>query len=355
VRSKWGKLVAVLLAIAVVASLAVGCAAKPAETPAPAETPKTDVKAAMVTDTAGLGDKSFNDLAWSGFDQAKTEFGVQTKALQSMQPADYEKNLVDGATAGYNPVVAVGFLLGDTVKKVAPQYPDTVFVGIDQFFDPTIPNVIGVTFKEQDAAYLAGVLAGNLTSMTDVDSRINDQLTVGFVGGMSSVPPVVRFYLGYEAGAKKANPNIKVLKAYTEDFEDQLKGKEAALAQIEQGADIIFAAAGKAGIGAFDACKEKNKLFIGVDSDQFLTLSNPGDVIVTSAIKKVDVPAYEAIKLQVDGTLKGGENRQYGLVEDAVGLAPYHDWDTKLPQSVKDAVDAARTEVVEGTVVVPSE
>ncbi len=350
-RSRFSKVVALLLAIALLATLVVGCGEDTTDTGG--EEPKTDVKAAMVTDTAGLGDKSFNDLAWSGFERAKTDFGVETKALQSMQAADYEKNLTDGASAGYNPVIGVGYLLTESITKVAPTYPDVTFIGIDCFFDPTAPNVTGITFKEQDAAYLAGVLAGTLTSMTDVDSRINDQLVLGFVGGMSSVPPVVRFFIGYEAGAKKANPQVKVLKAYTEDFEDQIKGKEAALAQIEQGADIIFAAAGKAGIGAFDACKEKGKLFIGVDSDQFLTLTNPGDTIITSAIKKVDVPVYEAIKLQTEGTLKGGENKQYGIAEDAVGLAPYHDWDSKVPQSVKDAVDVAQKEVLDGTVVVP--
>jgi len=351
VTVRWRSLVALALALVLITSFVVGCGNE--DTSDTGGTTTTEVKAAMVTDTAGLGDKSFNDLAWSGFEKAKADLGVTTKALQSMQAADYEKNLVDAATAGYNPVVAVGFLLGDSVSKVSTSYPDVTFVGIDQYFDPPIDNVVGVTFKEQDAAYLAGVLAGMLTTMTDVDSRINDKLTVGFVGGMSSVPPVVRFYLGYAAGVKKTNPNIQVLKAYTEDFEDQLKGKEAALAQIEQGADIIFAAAGKAGIGAFDACKEKGALFIGVDSDQYLTLSSPGDVIITSAIKKVDVPVYAAIKAQVDGTLTGGTNKLYGIAENAVGLAPYHEWDAKVPQSVKDAVDAAKKEVADGTVVVP--
>jgi len=348
---RWRSLVALGLALVLVGAFLVGCGSE--ETTDGDGDKTTEVKAAMVTDTAGLGDKSFNDLAWSGFQRAEKDLGVTIKALQSMQPADYEKNLVDAATAGYNPVVAVGFLLGDSVSKVSTAYPDVTFVGIDQFFDPAPDNVVGITFKEQDAAYLAGILAGMLTTMTDVDSRINADLKVGFVGGMSSVPPVVRFYLGYAAGVKKINPNIQVFKAYTEDFEDQLKGKEAALAQIEQGADIIFAAAGKAGIGAFDACKEKGKLFIGVDSDQYLTLTSPGDTIITSAIKKVDVPVYDAIKAQLDGTVTGGTNKQYGIVEDAVGLADYHEWATKLPQSVKDAVDAAAKEVAAGTVVVP--
>jgi basic membrane protein A len=353
VRSRYGKLVALLLAVAMLATLAVGCAKKE-ETPADSGAPTSDVKTAMVTDIGGLGDKSFNDGSYLGLQNAEKDFGVTIKVLESKEAVDYEPNISQLASAGYNPIFAVGFLMQDTVSKMATAFPDVTFAAIDCFFDPTISNVVGLNFKEQEAAYLAGVLAGSLTTLTDADPRINDKLTVGFVGGME-IPPVQRFLAGFKAGVAKANPNVNVLVNYTGTFTDQQKGKEAALAMIEQGADIVFAAAGSTGVGSFTACQEKNALFIGVDVDQYNTLTNPGDTIVTSAIKRVDIATYATVKAAVEGKLTGGDNKLYGLADDGVGLAPYHDWDSKLPQAVKDAVEAAKTEVVAGTVVVPSE
>jgi basic membrane protein A len=247
----------------------------------------------------------------------------------------------------------VGFLMTDTVTKVSTATPDVIFGGIDEFFTPTIPNVIGITFKEAEAGYLAGVLAGSLTSQTTVDPRINDKLILGFVGGME-IPPVQAYQAGFIAGAKKANPAVEVKSIYTGSFTDQQKGFEAGKALIEQGADIVFAAAGQTGLGTAKACQENKALFIGVDSDQFLTIPAIGDTIITSAIKKIDVAVFETIKQAVDGTLKGGVNEALGIKEDAVGLAPYHDWDAKIPAETKAQVDAAKAEIAAGTVTVPS-
>jgi len=352
VRSRFTRFVALLLAFALLATLAVGCAKK--DTTDNGGGPKSDVKAAMVTDIGGLGDKSFNDISWDGLKRAEKELGVTVKVLESKEAVDYEPNLTQLAEAGYNPVFAVGFLMQDTLSKVATAYPDVIWGGIDVAYDPPISNVAAFTFKEQEAAYLAGIVAGMLTSMTDVDPRINDKLVVGFVGGVE-IPPVQRFLVGFKAGVAKANPNVEVKSVYTGTFTDTQKGKEAALGMIEGGADIVFAAAGLTGEGSFAAAQEKNVLFIGVDKDQYFTLTNPGDTIVTSAVKKVDEAVFEIVKRQVDGTLKGGTNDVFGLKEDAVGLAPYHDWDSKMPQAIKDAVAKAEQEVRDGTVTVPSE
>jgi len=352
VRSKWGKLVALFLAVIVVASLGVGCS-KPAEPAQPAaETPKTDVKAAMVTDVGGLGDKSFNDLSYAGLQKAQSELGVEIKVLESKEPTDYESNLTQLATAGYNPIFAVGFLMTDTVAKVAPQFADVNFGGIDIFFDPIPPNVIGLNFKEQEAGYLAGVVAGKLTTMTDVDPRINDKKVIGFVGGME-IPPVQKFEAGFIAGAKSVLPDVEVKSVYTGSFTDAQKGIEAGKALMEQGADIVFAAAGGTGNGTAKAAQDNKALFIGVDSDQFNTIPGIGDTILTSAIKRVDNAVYLTVKEAVDGNIKGGENRVFGLNEDGVGLAPYHDWETKMPQEVKDAVQKATDDIKSGTVTVP--
>ncbi len=351
-RSKWGKLVAVLLAASMVAALSVGCAKKAAEPTKPAEAPKTDVKAAMVTDVGGLGDKSFNDLSYEGLKRAQSELGVEVKVLESKEPTDYESNINQLATAGYNPIFAVGFLMTDTVKKVAPQFADVTFGGIDIFFDPIDPNVIGLNFKEQEAGYLAGVVAGKLTTMKDVDPRINDKKVVGFVGGME-IPPVQKFEAGFIAGVKSVDPSVEVKSIYTGTFTDQQKGIEAGKNLIEGGADIIFAAAGSTGNGTAKACKDSKALFIGVDADQYNTIEGIGDTILTSAIKRVDNAVFLTVKSQVDGNLKAGENKVFGLAEDGVGLAPYHDWESKMPQEVKDAVQKATDDIKAGTVTVP--
>lgn len=353
-RSKWSKLAALLLAFVLVASFVVGCAQPAPEEPA-AEEPKTDVKAAMVTDVGGLGDKSFNDLSYAGLQRAEEELGVEIKVLESKEPTDYENNITQLVNAGFNPIFAVGFLMTDTLTKVAPQNVDTTFGGIDIFFEDPVPeNVVGLNFKEHEAAYLAGVVAGLLTTDTEADDRINDQKVVGFVGGME-IPPVQRFEAGFKAGVKSVAPDVEVKSIYTGSFTDQQKGLETGKALIEDGADIVFAAAGQTGTGTFTACQEGKALFIGVDSDQYETLDNPGDTIITSAMKRVDNAVFQTVEMAVNEELTGGTNTVFGLKEDGVGLAPYHDWDSKLPQEIKDAVDKARQEVVDGTVTVPSE
>jgi basic membrane protein A len=169
-----------------------------------------------------------------------------------------------------------------------------------------------------------------------------------------TIPPVQRYEAGFVAGAKSVNPTVKVISLYAGAFDDQAKGKELGLSAISQGADVVFAAAGQTGIGTFTACQESKKaLFIGVDSDQFLTLTNPGDTILTSAVKKIDVAVFSVLKQAKDGAFPGGQNLAFGLKEDAVGIAPFHDFDAKVPQTIKDAVDKAMADVKAGTVTVP--
>jgi len=352
VRSKWVKYGAVLLVIGLVGALVAGCTG--GSTGGTGTTDgKTAIKAAMVTDIGGLGDKSFNDLSAAGLDKAKAELGVETKVVESKAPTDYESNLTQLANAGYNPIFAVGYLMTDTVTKVSTSTPDVIYANIDGFFDPTIPNVIGVNFKSEEGAYLAGYLAGMLTTMPTVDPRLNDQTVIGFVGGMD-IPPVQVYQVGFIDGAKKANPAVEVKSIYTGSFTDQQKGFEAGKALIEQGADIVFAAAGQTGLGTAKACMENKALFIGVDADQHDTIPGIGDTIITSALKKIDVAVFDIIKKAVDGDLKGGENALYGIKEDAVGLAPYYDWDSKLPADVKAKVEAAQKEIAEGAYTVPT-
>jgi len=310
------------------------------------------MKAGMVTDVGGLGDKSFNDLSWAGLEKAKADLGIETKALSSKSMADYETNLTSLADAGYSPIFAVGFLMQDAVTKMATSTPDTNFGGIDIFVTDPPKNFVGLNFKEQEAGYLAGVVAGLATKAT-FDTRLNSKNIIGFVGGMA-IPPVQRYEAGFVAGAKSVNPTVKVISLYAGKFDDQAKGKELGLSLISDGADVVFAAAGQTGIGTFTACQESKKaLFIGVDSDQFLTLTNPGDTILTSAVKKIDVAVFSVLKQAKDGAFPGGQNLSFGLKDDGVGISPFHDFDAKVPQAIKDAVDKATADVKAGTVTVP--
>jgi basic membrane protein A len=352
VRSHGYRLIVLALLVSFVATMAVGCGGGSTSSGTSTNQPTSNIKAAMVTDIGGLGDKSFNDLAAAGLSKAKTDLGVDYKVLESKEAADYEPNLTQLATAGYNPIFAVGFLMQDTLSKISTAYPDVTFGGIDISYDPPIANVVGLNFKEQEAAYLAGYLAATLTTMPNVDSRINAQPLIGFVGGMP-VPAVNRFQAGYIAGAKAANPAVQVKSIMTGSFTDQQKGLEAGKTLIEAGCDIIFAAAGQTGLGTAKACKDGNALFIGVDADQYNTIPGIGDTIITSAVKRVDSAVFDVVKRANDGTLKGGENLLYGLKEQGVGLAPYHEWDSKVPADVKDKIETAKAAVIDGSVTVP--
>lgn len=354
VDARFRTFLALFVAFALVASMAVGCA--PAEDePADdvTEEPTTDVKAAMVTDVGGLGDKSFNDGAYAGLQRAEADFGVEIRALASNEIADYEPNIDQLAGAGYDVIFTVGFLMTDTTVLKAPEYPDVAFGGIDQFFEEPPANAAGLLFKENEGAYLAGVLAALATLDQEFDDSINADNTIAFIGGMD-IPPVQKFEAGFTAGARSVNPDVKVVSLYAGSFDDQAKGKELALTAIEQGADIVFAAAGQTGLGCVTACVERDALFIGVDSDQYETVDEAKPIIITSAIKRLDEVVYRVVEQVIDGTFTGGENLVFGLAEDAVGLAPYHEFEDKITQDMKDAIEKATQDVLDGTVVVPA-
>jgi basic membrane protein A len=342
-----------LVILAMAATIVAGCGGSTGNTTGGTTPPATTLKAGMVTDIGGLGDKSFNDLSYAGLEKAKADLGVEIKAVSSKNMTDYDSNIAQLANAKFDVIFCVGFLMTDAISKAATAFPDAKFGGIDIFLAAPAANEVGLLFKEQEAGYLAGVAAGLLTKDTAVDSRINGDNVIGFVGGMP-IPPVQKFEAGFIAGAKSVNPDVVVKSVYSGSFTDQAKGKELGLSLISQKADIIFAAAGQSGIGAYQACKEKNALFIGVDSDQYLTLPTPGDTIITSAMKRVDVAVFETVKAVKEGTFKSGNNT-FGLKEGGVDLAPWHDFESKVPQTLKDAIEKAKKAIIDGTVVVPED
>ncbi len=301
--------------------------------------------ASMATDTGGLGDKSFNDSAYAGLVKANTELGVDINVVESKQMTDYVPNLAGLAEDGSDVVFAVGFLMDEAVKEVAANYPDKWFAGIDIGGWGAAPdNFIGIQYNEHEAGYLAGIVAGMMTKeYADKSDKLNDENVVGVVLGML-IPPVEKFEVGFIQGVHYVNPTCEVLSIIVDSFTDSAKGKEAALSMIEQGADIIFQAAGGSGIGAIQACNEQGVFAIGVDTDQ--NAVSP-DTVLTSATKGVTQSAFLVIKDVVEGTAVGGDVI-YGIKEDAVGLSSFHTHDAIVPQAVKDEVAMAIADIKAG-------
>jgi basic membrane protein A and related proteins len=269
------------------------------------------IKAGIVTDIGGLNDRSFNFLANKGMEQAKSELGVDTRTLISKSNGDYVPNLTTLAQQQYDLIVPVGFLMADATNTVSTKFPNASFAIVDfsaAGLKDKPKNVQGLLFKEQEAGYLAGYLAG-------LWAKDNNAKTISTVGGQK-IPPVDHYIAGYQAGAKAANPGIETLNGYSQDFVDQAKCKEIALDQIAQGSKVVFQVAGQCGLGALDAAKEKGVQGIGVDADQGYL----GPHILTSALKKVDVAVFQEVKRAQAGNFKGGTDVVATVANDGVGL-----------------------------------
>jgi basic membrane protein A len=314
------------------------------------KTETTKLIAAMATDIGGLGDKSFNDGSYAGLQEAEKKLGVTAKVVESKQQTDYVPNLGGLADDGAQIVFAVGFLMADAVVEVAKTHPKAYFAGIDIYVADDAPkNLRGINFKEQESGYIAGVVAGLMTKKhASASKRLNDKNVVGMVLGMD-IPPVERYQAGFYAGVRSVNPDCEVLSVVTGSFTDQAKGKEAAIAMIEKGADIIFQIAGLTGMGALNAAKEAGVCGIGVDVDQYAVAP---EAIITSALKNVTGATYLSIKDVVDGKFAGG-NILLGINEDATGIAPYHNFDSIIPKEVKDAVTKAIADMKAGKITAP--
>jgi basic membrane protein A and related proteins len=269
------------------------------------------IKAGVVTDIGGLNDRSFNALANKGIKQAESELGVETRVLISKSNGDYVPNLTTLAQQQFDLIIPVGFLMADAVNTVATQLPDAQFAIVDfpaAGLKDKPKNVQGLLFRENEAGYLAGYLAG-------LWAKDNNATTVSTVGGQK-IPPVDAYIAGFQAGAKKAFPQVKTLNGYSQDFVDQAKCKEIALDQIARGSKVVFQVAGGCGLGALDAAKEEGVQGIGVDADQAYL----GDHILTSAVKKVDQAVFEAVKRAQEGKFKGGTDVIATVENGGVGL-----------------------------------
>lgn len=311
----------------------------------PSASPSSTIKVGMAYDIGGRGDKSFNDMAAAGLDKAVQQFGIQSKELSAVAgETDQQKaaRLDLLASSGYDPIVAVGFAYAGAVKTEATKYPNVHFAIIDDSSNLQA-NVANLIFAANESSYLAGVLAATATKSG----------TVGFIGGVN-VPLLQSFQAGFDQGVMDTKPSVKVIDKYLTQppdftgFNDPAKGKITAQGMFDAGADIVYAAAGGSGGGVFTAAKAAGKLAIGVDSDQYLS-ADPAvkDVILSSALKRVDTAVFNFIQSAVNGSPLSGvqtfnlKNNGVGISESNPAYAPY-----------KAAVDAAAAKITAGTVVV---
>ena len=301
------------------------------------------LKVGLVTDVGGLNDRGFNHLAYLGVQEAQARLGAKYHVNLSASPSQYIPNLTTFARQKYDIIIGVGFTEANAIDTAAHLFPDRKFaiVDVDQTTEPhKPPNLLGLLFREQEVGYLAGYLAGL------EEKRRPGPDVIGSVGGEKQ-PPVDRFIAGYQAGAKAADPGIKLLNAYSQDFTDQSKCKTLALNQIEAGAGVVFQVAGGCGLGVIKAAGEKNVWAIGVDADQ--AYIDPQHVL-TSATKHVDVAVFKAIQAVKNGTFKGG-NVTYGLQDDGVGLGKIN---PRVPQSEVAKLNQIRQQIVAGKISIPT-
>lgn len=293
---------------------------------------------ALIFDLGGKFDKSFNESAFNGAQKWADETGGKYFEIELQSEAQREQALRRFAEAGANPIITTGFAMSDPIGQVAPDYPDTTFVTVDGWV-PDAPNVLIVSFTEHEGSYLVGMMAA-LKSESD---------TVGFIGGMD-VPLIRKFACGYAQGVKAANPDTKVISNMTgttpSAWNDPVKGSELAKAQISQGADVIYAAAGGTGVGVLQTAADENILSIGVDSNQ--NPLHPGKVL-TSMLKRVDVAVYNILKAGDDA--KGGY-QAFDLADQGVDYAMDENNADLVTQEMRDAVDAAKAKIISGEIVV---
>lgn len=316
---------------------------------APSGSGSTGISVGMVTDTAGIGDLSFNMMAWDGLQRAERELGAAPTKIESQQVGDYENNLQRLAEKGCKVVIGVGYALEPAIKSIAPRYPNTHFVLIDSA-GPTAANVTGVVFHEEEGSFLAGALAGGMSKSGKL----------GFVGG-EEIPLIKKFEAGYRAGIRTTNPGATVIAKYTNTWEDVAKGKELALSLYDQGADVVFHGSGRCGLGVIEAARLKGPGFwaIGVDADQdYLGTADtknpaPPSRVLTSMMKRVDNVVFAICQEAKAGEVKSGL-RELGVKDEGIGLSPLKFTKAEIPATLLKQVEALRAQVAAGTIKPPT-
>jgi len=323
-----------ILLTVVFAMLLTACGGKTEETKeVKADTP---LNVGIVLSTGGLGDKSFNDSAYRGLTMAEEQLGIKFKYVEPASPSEDMQFLREFAENNYDLIVGVGFLMKDSVETVAKEHPNVKFAIIDEVIDA--PNVTSLVFAEDEGSFLVGALAA-MMSKTD---------TIGFVGGME-VPLIQKFESGYVQGAKYVNPDIKVTTLYTSGpnpFNDPVRGKESAIAEYNQGADVIFHAAGGTGTGVIEGAKAMGIYAIGVDSDQDYVAQG---TVLTSMIKNVDQAVFAAVKDVKEGTFKPGVNR-FGVANNGVGTSKFEYTKDIIGEEKLQKLEEIKQGIIDGSI-----
>ncbi|MGE0396389.1 MAG: BMP family protein [Kofleriaceae bacterium] len=305
----------------------------------------TGIRVGLVFDVGGKNDKSFNEAAWRGLERARTELGVDVQYIEPTEGADRESALRTLAARGVDLVIGVGFIFGPDLERLAVQFPNVKFAGIDYSPSPNVgdlPNLAGLRFREHEGSFVVGAIAGLITHTK----------VVGFVGGMK-IPLIRKFEAGYEAGVRYVCPACRVLGAYAgtepKAFADPSLGEELASAQYANGADVIFHAAGKTGDGVFAAAKNHKARAIGVDSDQYEAMPC---CVVTSMVKRVDVAVVDITRDVIHGKFRGGIH-ELGLAEDGVAFVADDRNRHLLPPEVVQQARAIAEQIIAGKIQVP--
>lgn len=306
------------------------------------------------------GDKSFNDLAYNGLEEAGEKLGNKVKAVElNSDPTKQEPILTEFSSEKEWDVILAGTpTIREALQKVAVENPEKKFILYDaqaEFDKYDLKNVYSQSYSQNEAAFLAGAAAAKFTSSGYENT--NDKKIIGFIGGAENTT-INDFLIGYIEGALYADPDIKILISYIGDFKNSAKAKEMALAQYQQGADVVFQVAGSGGIGVLDAGKEKKLYTIGVDTDQAKTFgeSDPemAAQILTSVMKQVDVSIIEAVKRVNSGEDIFGKHEVLGLASGSVGIAKNNNYDKYLTKEIKDYIDEIEKKIIAGEIKVSS-
>ena len=296
----------------------------------------------LVTDIGKVSDKSFNQSAWEGVQQATKELGAIANYVETADQKDYAKNIAVFGDEGYDVVVTVGFTLHDATIEAAAQYPNTDFIGVDQFQSEPVDGVAGLNFPEDQAGFLMGALA----------SMMSKAHMIGAVCGPDTIPAVWRFGEGYKAGSiyadalKKTTTQVTVIYHASGDraFIDSQWGADMAKSLVAQGADVVFGCGSLTGNGAIVAAAQAGAYVIGVDSDQYLTLPEAAPRMLSSAMKLISPGVFDLIQLSKNGAFPSGNYLGH------VGYAPFHDLENDVPMDVKDELQKINAGLQDGSI-----
>lgn len=361
------KYLALFLTMTLLAGLLAACGSSPSTAPeaapsgsaAGSDAPAGEAPSVILLVPGTLGDKSFFDSANNGIRMIADEYGCKTAVIEMTTDTEkYIPTIEDVIAEGWDIIITGGINISQPMQEMAAKYPDQKFILYDETVDfagGKNANVFTMTYKANEGAFLAGALAGMVTSSPDMPNA-NEDNVIGFAGGFD-IPLINDWLVGYIKGAQSQNPDVKVGVGYMDSFTDAPKGKEVALSLYNSGADIIIQAAGGAGLGVLDAAAEQGRYAVGTDSDQaemFAADEAKANAILTSVLKRVDLSIVMSIGRYIEGTLEFGANASFGIAEGCFELADNEWYKKNVPQAMRDTLDETYAKLASGEITVPS-